>query len=188
MIVERYKSKYIDAVDDNLSVSDTFAPRLILNELEEDQSFEDDFEDEFDDIYDEYEDQVGISDGEEFDHSVFNIGKPVGSQTVNPVQDIHSFDDLIRFTLNTCERLKAECPQDVDRINCWISNCKQQHFSPTVVEVETPIAFKSTPGFIPLQVEMVSFDGDGNAKKAGSGLPGEASIEDVCTVCADDEF
>ena len=54
--------------------------------------------------------------------------------------------------------------------------------------MESSIKFTPQVGFQPLQVEMVSYDRDGNAKKVDVGTPGEASIDDVCTVCADDEF
>ena len=159
---------------------------------------------DFSDLYDEYEDEIGtVPSDEEFDKTVFNIGSQSSTQPIynQPTNNIHSFDELIQFTLDTCERLKSECPHDINRINCWVANCNQQYLKPQYVNMSTPVISTSattnvesqtkfTPqtGFQPLQVEMVSYDRDGNAKKVDVGTPGEASIEDVCTVCADDEF
>ena len=193
MLIEKYKSKYLRYADDDLSISDD-DNKLILNEVDDNIEQGTFFEDDFSNLYDEYEDEIGLEDNskEEFDSSIFKIGnkKENSNQELSDRFNfqIHSFDDLVRFTLETCERLKLECPQDLDRINSWVANCQQQHLKPTTVNFETPHSFKPSVGFKPLEVEMVSYDVNGNSKKIDTGAPDNISIDDVCTTSADDEF
>ena len=132
-----------------------------------------------------------------------DLGDKESIEVMSSVSGPKTFQDLMKFNIQTCRDLLNKDIQNNNTIvdfmnycNACLSMSDNRYLGINTPKIggdcvtnTTVPKYNPSGGFIPLQVEMVSIDQNGNSKKIDvSGASEGCSIDDICTVCADDEF